>query len=143
MELSQPPPVPKARRKVTLIPEIIPEEPGTSSDDDLEIVIVEGNDVIDSPASPTVPFRVEEELDSLSSPSSEEADVDESVPRRSLRNRQSPARYKDYVLPQTSTSSVVQCPTTVLALLLSDDFIGLLFEQRKSLSSVLKSTFGF
>ncbi|KAK6182066.1 hypothetical protein SNE40_009830 [Patella caerulea] len=143
MGLSQQPPVPKPRRKVTHIPEIIPEEPGTSSDDDLEIVIVEGNDVIDSPASPTVPFRVEEELDTLSSPSSEEADVDEPVPRRSSGNRQPPARYKDYVLAQTSTSSVVQCPATVLALLLLGDFIGLPFEQRESLSSVLKLTFGF
>ncbi|KAK6178653.1 hypothetical protein SNE40_011181 [Patella caerulea] len=106
MELIQPPPVPKPRRKVTPIPGIIPEEPGTLSGDDLEIVIVERNDVIDSPASPTVPIRVEEELDSLSSPSSEEADVDEPVPRRSSRNRQPPARYKDYVLAQTSTSSV-------------------------------------
>ncbi|KAK6167040.1 hypothetical protein SNE40_021150 [Patella caerulea] len=127
MELSQPPPVPKPKRKVIPIPNITPEEPGISTDDDLEIVIVEGNDELESP----------------SIPSSEEADVDEPVSRRSSRNRQPSARYKDYVLAQTSTSSVVQCPATVLALLLSDDFIGLPFEQRKCPSSVLTSTFRF
>ncbi|ESP02062.1 hypothetical protein LOTGIDRAFT_157203 [Lottia gigantea] len=106
-----------------------------SSESDTEVVLVDGNDVFGSAASPINTASEEEDPGEVfSASSSSSADDDQTSFSRPSRERRSPIRYQDYVMAQTSTTSVERCPPAVLKLLLSDDFMELPLDKRNNIT---------
>ncbi|ESP04445.1 hypothetical protein LOTGIDRAFT_176997 [Lottia gigantea] len=131
------PPQPKPRKRKASVS--IASRESEESDEEGEVVIVERNDVHDSSASPAM-IDPPDDLDD-GSDSSSSLVLDEQLPQRSSRVRRPPQRYQDYVMSQSVTTKT--CPPSVLALILSDEFLELPLDRRKSISQFLKKEFEF